>query len=299
MDEVITVTSGDSDNDDVPIELTRRDILAPVINRVVDALGGFEGTPPTYRLGDSVLPCLSDLKKLWRKDDTDDDRTCAHIFWESRVLLNDLVPILLVLCQGGNLKAGGGVGVEDKRAIAVADLCCAMTWPIDMAEELKELDEEYDKGVDFTQLLHSHLIYKAALLRPGVIHSLFALVLPPLAKPIKERTPRDGQIINLILHLIRNLAFIRDLPRDVRSSADQAELGGLQGRLIRQLEKSRFLELLLVIAANKNADPLFNSWNTLVLEIFYLLFRGVRPGGLCVDPVKVHCLLFIIMSFLY
>jgi replication fork protection complex subunit Tof1/Swi1 len=283
-DEVITISSGDDDNDDGPSEITRRDILAPIITSVVDALGGFEGTPPIYRLGDSLLPCLSDLKKLWRKDDTDDDRTCAHIFWETRVLPNDLVPILLIVCQGGN---GKGIAAEDKRAIAVADLCCAMTWPIDMAEELKELDEEFDKGVDFTQLLYSHLIYKAALLRPGVISSLFAILLPPLSKPLKERTPRDGQIINLILHLIRNLAFIRDLPRDVRSSADQAELGSLQGKLIRQLAETHFLELLLVLAANKDGDPMFNSWNTLVLEIFYLVIRGVRPGGLCVDLTKV------------
>jgi replication fork protection complex subunit Tof1/Swi1 len=124
-----------------------------------------------------------------------------------------------------------------------------------MAEELKELDEEYDKGVDFTQLLHSHLIYKAALLRPGVIPSLFALVLPPLSKLLKERTPRDGQIVNFVLQLIRNLAFIRDFPPgNVRSSVDQAELGGLQGRLIRQLEDTHFMELLLVIAPNNDGD---------------------------------------------
>jgi replication fork protection complex subunit Tof1/Swi1 len=129
-----------------------------------------------------------------------------------------------------------------------------------------------------------------------VIPSLFTLVLPPLSKPLKERTPRDGQIINLVLHLIRNLAFIRDLPRDVRSSADQAELGGLQGRLIRQLEDTHFMELLLVIAANNDGDSMFNSWNTLVLEIFYLLVRGVRPGGLCVDPVKVSWLFAILRS---
>jgi replication fork protection complex subunit Tof1/Swi1 len=281
--EVITITSGDSDSDSAPVEITRREILTPIITRVIDALGGFEGTPPIYRLGDSVLPCLSDLKKLWRKDDTDDDRTCAHIFWESRVLPNDLVPILLVLCKG---KA---TGAEDKRSIAVADLCCAMTWPIDVAEELKEIDDDYDtKGLDYTQLLHSHLIYKAALLRPGVILSFFAILLLPLSKPPKSRTARDGQIISLILHLIRNLAFIRDLPRDVRGSADQAELGGLQGRLVRQLEETHFLELMLVVAANKDADSLFNSLNTLVLEIFYLLLRGVRPAGLYADPAKVR-----------
>lgn len=275
-DEVIVIGSSD-ESDGEPTSQTRRDILQPVIQRVVDALGGYEG--PAYRLGDSVGPCLSDLKKLWRKDDTDDDRTVARIFWESRVLPNDLVPILLET-------AGKGL-VEDKKAVAAADLCCAMTWPIDLAEELKELDEEFDKGVDYTQLLQSHLAYKQALLRPGVIQALFGIMLPPLAKTIKERTARDGQVVNVILHIFRNLAFIRDARRDIRSSADQAELGMLQGKLIKQLEETHILELLLVLAANEGNDPMFNEWNTLVLEILYLLFRGVKPAGLTTDQTKV------------
>ena len=48
MDDAIS--SGD---DDGPSEITRRDILTPTITSVVDALGGFEGTPPIYRLCDS------------------------------------------------------------------------------------------------------------------------------------------------------------------------------------------------------------------------------------------------------
>lgn len=276
--EMIEILSASEQSDVELSPVTRRIILEPVIFRVVDALGGYEGS--TYRLGDSAAGCLSDLKKLWRKDDTDDDRTCARIFWETRVLPNDLVPILLET-------AGKGL-VEDKRAVAAADLCCAMTWPIDMAEELKELDEEFDKGVDYTQLLQSHLEYKQALLGPGVIQALFGIMLPPLAKTPKERAQRDGQVVNVVLHLIRNLAFIRDARRDIRSSADQAELGALQGKLIRQLEEVHVLELLLAIASNVDADPLFNGWNTLVLEILYLLFRGVKPSSLTVDPAKVR-----------
>lgn len=278
-EEVVIISSDESSDGETITQAARRKILAPVVQRVVDALGGFEGDPPVYRLGDYAQACLSDLKKLWRKDDTDDDRTCAHIFWDSRVLPNDLVPILLVT-------AGKGL-VEDKRAIAAVDLCCAMTWPIDLADELKELDEE-DRGIDFTQLTLSHLVYKQALLKPGVMQALFAIVLPPLAKPPKERTSRDGQVVNVVLHIIRNLAFIRDMRRDIRSSADQVELGAMQGKLIRQLEETHFMELLLTIAANEDGDPLFNSWNTLVLEIFYLLFRGAKPSSLTVDPAKVH-----------
>ncbi|KAH0831354.1 timeless protein-domain-containing protein [Lanmaoa asiatica] len=270
-DDVISIRSGQSEE-----HVSRRDILEPVVRRVVEALGGYEGG--VYCMGDEVNGCLRDLKKLWRKDDTDDERTVARIFWETRVLPNDLIPILLATAGKGH--------VEDKRAIACADLVTAMTWPIDMAEELRELDEELDRGTDYTQLMLSHLNYKAALLRPGVMQSLFGIMLPPLAKPVKERQERDGQIVNVVLHLIRNLTFIKDLPPNMHLSADQAEYSSLQTKLVKALSETHTLDLLLTIAANNDRDPLFNVSNTLVLEIFYLLFRGIKPTALTIDQTK-------------
>lgn len=274
-DDVISIYS--SHGSDKGEGASHRETVEPIIKRVVDALGGYEGG--VYRMGDEVMGCLRDLKKLWRMDDTDDERAVARVFWETRVLSNDLVPVLLAT-------AGKGL-VEDKRAIACADLMTAMTWPIDMAEELKELDEELDKGTDYTQLTFSHLNYKAALLKPGVMQALFGVMLPPLSKPVKERTERDGQLVNVILHLIRNLAFIKDLPVNLHLSADQAEFSSLQSKLVKSFSETHTLELLLTIASNNDNDPLFNSFNTLVLEIFYLLFRGIKPMSLAADQTKV------------
>ncbi|EAU83799.2 topoisomerase 1-associated factor 1 [Coprinopsis cinerea okayama7 len=283
MDPKEIIEIFDDEEDDEPTQapngypdIDRRELLTPIITRVVDALGGYEGNE--YKLGDESYGCLKDLKRLWRKDDTDDDRTVARIFYETRVLPNDLIPILLTT-------AGQGL-VEDKRAIACADLMTAMTWPIDVAEELKELDDEIDEKADYTQLIESHLTYKAALLKTGVMKALFGIILPPLAKKRSERQERDGQIINVVLHLIRNLAFIKDLPPDSTSSADNVEMSSLQSKLIRILEETHILRLLLTIAANHDEDPLFNSWNTLVLEIFYLLFRGIKPVDLAADQAK-------------
>lgn len=42
-----------------------------------------------------LLGCLKDLKRFWRMDDKDDDRTVSRIFHEVGVLPNDLIPILL------------------------------------------------------------------------------------------------------------------------------------------------------------------------------------------------------------
>lgn len=271
-DEAISIAS-DSDRD----ELDRRGILAPAIHEVVTALGGFEGD--TYKLGDEAYGCLKDLKKFWRKDDTDDERTVARIFWEARVLPNDLVPILLET-------AGKGL-VEDKCAIACADLVTAMTWPIDLSEELKELDEELDKGTDYTQLIESHLNYKATLLQPGVIQALLGVLLPCIAKDKKERKERDGQIVNVVLHLFRNLAFIRDRPQNMLASSNQAEFSSLQSKLIMAFSQTHVLDLLLTIASNAS-DPFFNQWNTLVLETLYLLFRGITPETLSMEQTKVR-----------
>lgn len=129
MDEVIDLTediSGDErelEEDDVEAEandegledLSRRDILTPFIQSTVAALGGFvdAGKGRSYEMGDACLGCLRDLKKFWRKDDTDDERTVARIFWETRVLPNDLVPILL--------ETAGKGAVTDKRAIACGE----------------------------------------------------------------------------------------------------------------------------------------------------------------------------------
>ena len=280
-EDAISISSGEGQQDHYQ---QRRAILEPAILNVVNALGGHEGG--VYRLGDEVYGCLKDLKKFWRKDDTDDERTVARILWASRVLPNDLVPIILETAGKGH--------VEDKRAIACADLITAMTWPIDLAEELKELDEELDRGTDYTQLLQSHLHYKAALLRPGVLQGLFSITLPCLSRSPKTRTERDVQIVNVVLHLVRNLAFIKDLPANVHLSADQAEFASLQSKLIRALSESHFLDLLLTIASSAATDAVFNGWNVLVLEIFYLLFRGVKPSQLVseqsvVSRTELHC----------
>lgn len=213
---IINLTDEEESNQGEPLD--RRAILTPAIQRTITALGGTEGG--VYRLGDECYGCLKDLKKFWRKDDTDDERTVARVFWECRVLQTDLVPILLET-------AGKGL-VTHKCAIAVADLLTAMTWPIDLAEELMELDEERDENTDYTTLIQAQLAYKAALLQPGVIKALIDIAIPYIAKGKMDRTERDGQVVNVILHLFRNLAFIKDLPPNTHLSSNQAEFSSLQ-----------------------------------------------------------------------
>ena len=59
-----------------------------------------------------------------------------------------------------------------------------MTWPIDVAAERKELEDEPPVNTDYSSLLQAQLEYKATILRSGVmLDKLMALLLPCLVKP--------------------------------------------------------------------------------------------------------------------
>ncbi|CAE6484806.1 unnamed protein product [Rhizoctonia solani] len=252
-------------------ERTRREILGPTIHSTVSALGGVETDSQTgvtrYVLGDDCLGCLRDLKKLWRKDDDDDERTVARMFWETRVLENDLVPILIET-------AGGGV-VGDKRAVACADVIGAMTWPIDIAAELKELDEQLDEKTDYATLLLAQLHYKEALSRPEALKALQNVMMPCIAKDKRSRTERDIQIISLVLYIFRNLLLLKDPPRTTTSlSSSATSLASLQSRLLVSLRTTGLLDLFLTCASNADT-PEFSEFSAVLLEITYLIIRGV------------------------
>ncbi|KAG9123429.1 Topoisomerase 1-associated factor 1 [Ceratobasidium sp. 392] len=266
-------------------EPTRKDILSPVIHSTVAALGGVETDSKTnvtrYVLGDDCLGCLRDLKKLWRKDDTDDERTVARVFWETRVLINDLVPILVET-------AGEGSGAGDKKAVACADVIAAMTWPIDIAQELKELDEQYDEKTDYATLLLAQLHYKEALSRPEVLKALQNIMMPCMAKDRRSRVERDSQIISLVLHIFRNLLALKDPPRTSSSlSSSATSLSSLQSRLLVSLRNTGLLELLITCASNAD-QPEFSEFSAVLLEISYLLVRGVGVRDVVKVKVKME-----------
>lgn len=53
------------------------------------------------------------------------------------------------------------------------------------------------------------------------------------------------------------------------------------------LSETHILDALVTLATNSENDPLFTSWNTLLLETFYLLLRGVKPSSLVLNQVEV------------
>ncbi len=69
---------------------------------------------------------------------------------------------------------------------APGDLIAALTWPIDVAQELKEMEDEPGVVTDYASLLRNQIEYKALILKTnGPLRCLLALMLPSLAKPRK------------------------------------------------------------------------------------------------------------------
>ncbi|CED82764.1 timeless-domain-containing protein [Phaffia rhodozyma] len=262
-------------------EEDREAVLTPVIQTLLAALGGWEDVDsPTgeitkvYRPGDSILGCLKDLKRIWRHDDEDVERTVARIFAKTG-LIRELVTIVEEVSERGDF--GRKVG------LMAAELIASLTWPIDMAAELKELEDEPDTNTDYSSILKAQIEYKAAILRSGVfMERIMSLVLPYLAKSIDERTERDERIIKLVLSLIRNLLSIKDSVSSTHATADSYEKSTLQSRLIVQLDDSHFLQLFITLASSA-ATKEFNSFNMLVLDVLHLMFRGVDVSTLVKD----------------
>ena len=59
-----------------------------------------------------------------------------------------------------------------------------------------------------------------------------------------------------------------------------------QSKMIVVMEQAHILDMFLTLAANVD-DPAFNPYNALLLEIFQLLYRGVKPETLAVDQKAV------------
>ncbi|GAA5823835.1 hypothetical protein JCM5353_006373 [Sporobolomyces roseus] len=265
----------------------KRAALHPPISSICSALGGFEefldesgNVYTAYSLGDQVVGCLKDLKRFWRMDEKDDDRTVARIFHEVGVLKKDLLPILSTTL---------GTGAKgDRIALACVELIGAMTWPINVAEELRDaqLLGELKQSIDYTTLTNAQLSYKADILRTGSLRQMMNILGNSLGKNRRERTQKDENIISLILHTFRNLAAIQDRA-STSESADAIEQSSLQSELITQLESENILQLLLAMAAQADSSD-YAPWNMVVLDILHLVFRSVKPDELMVPVQKIE-----------
>lgn len=132
-------------------------------------------------------------------DERDDDRTVARIFHDCGVLRNDLIPILLLTlgtgAKGDRIALACGQFptaqhlhisiVQSDYVKPTVELIGAMTWPINVVEELQDakMKDELRAGIDYDSLLTAQREYKSVILRTnGVLRAMFQLMSPSLTK---------------------------------------------------------------------------------------------------------------------
>jgi replication fork protection complex subunit Tof1/Swi1 len=103
-DDPMIETRSIVDDDDTS---NRFAIFMPAVQSLVNAVGGYETATTAsgveeavYRPGDSVLAVLKDLKRLWRKDDSDDERTVARCMARAG-LMKELIALLIECTDRG------------------------------------------------------------------------------------------------------------------------------------------------------------------------------------------------------
>lgn len=102
----------------------------------------------------------------------------------------------------------------------------------------------------------------------------------------RERTPKDENVISLVLHVFRNLAYLTDRYTP-STSASAIEDSSLQSDLIVAFEREGILDLLLAMSSQADSSD-YAPWNMVVLDILHLLYRGVRAEELLVPEQKVE-----------
>lgn len=159
------------------------------------------------------------------------------------------------------------------------------------------MDEEGPTVTDYASLLRNQLVYKVSvdvvrmlipqgyLIRGNTLQSVLMLMLPHFRKP--RRDDKDDRIISLCLHIVRNMLAVKDLIAPDSATGDKEELSTLQSALIVQLEQLKFFELFVIFAKGAGRSQ-YNAFNTLILDILHLIYRGVRPHDLAVDQKKVR-----------
>ncbi|KAG0304905.1 Topoisomerase 1-associated factor 1 [Dissophora globulifera] len=240
------------------------------------ALGGYEDVSEdmdderqVYIMGDECLECLKDIKKFIKYYDEPGDNVVLSFLGKMGILEKDLIPIMMLNSPADN-------PTRERIVLACVELMVPMTWPIDY-KELQELVIREEDNT-FVGNLHQRLEimreYKRAFLQPGVLGSVFAVMLRPLEVEHRMRTTRDQAVIRLGLSLFRNLVAIPDAESSIRGTMAQFISSIMQEELLERFQQENIMALFITLASCAT-DMQLAEWNTITLETFYHIFAGI------------------------
>ncbi|KAG0022344.1 Topoisomerase 1-associated factor 1 [Entomortierella chlamydospora] len=245
------------------------------------ALGGYEDISEdmnddrqVYVMGDECLGCLKDIKKFIKYYDEPGDNVALTFLGKLGILEKDLIPIMLLNSPPNN-------PVKERLVLACIEVIVPMTWIIDYKElqKLAVMEEDHSVVGNLHQRLEILRGYKRAFLKPGVLRTVFDVLLRPLEVEHRMRTTRDQAIIRLGLSLFRNLVAIPDTESPVSGTMDQFISSIMQEELLARFQDENIMALLITLASSAS-EPQLSEFNAMTLEIFYYIFTGIDADDL-------------------
>jgi timeless len=199
--------------------------------------------------GDDCEECVHDLQRYLRKDD--DERSMHRMLGSWRILQNKLLPLVTTYHTS-----------DPKLIFSVTKVLVMLTMPPE------------ENGPAVAQEMRYLVRYKEAFLSNDILAIFVAMLEEPLSHNGFDRTDDDNMLIELVLTLFRNLLHV---PNPAYSSVSGGEhLTHLQEDFIVLLKEEFVLDTVLLLAQLVE-DEANRDWNLLLLELFYLLFRGQSP----------------------
>lgn len=148
-----------------------------------------------------------------------------------------------------------------------------LTWPLEIHEQMTINHHRH-----LPYLRHSQLIYKQGILGYDIVPILRVIIqiaLPSITSAHHERSSRDEGIIKLMLYLFRNLAAIS--PLGVMGWTQEDD-DAARSATITAFQEQDVFALLSMMCSNVSAEFAFQD--TILLEIFFHLLKGVDPAPL-------------------
>ncbi|KAJ3124613.1 Topoisomerase 1-associated factor 1 [Physocladia obscura] len=275
---------------------------------ICSALGGMEELEDgsiAYVAGDEVIECLGDIKKLLRAEaeaalattETPADLGVSAALGEWRIVGRDLLPLLRhanlrpITSNANTIATKKTQSADARRAMLIVELLVPLTWAT--------ADDEPRAAAAYSPAHHALLRHKDDFLDPAFFSQIMLLLLTRIAVPFRyipfllhipllrlivrhpcsDRSPRDNARIRLIITLFRNLLAIRD---SVSGSSDSYHTSSLQEKLLVCLHEASVTNLILTFAAQMDEKE-FSVYNTLILEIVYLIFLDRTVSSILVD----------------
>lgn len=161
------------------------------------------------------------------------------------------------------------------------DLLKELTWPL--GEEDAYATVNYHRHLPFLQL--AQVAYKRAVLHhetAQILRTVIRIIVPIMSTPKEDRVNRDMQVLNAVLHFLRNIAIISQ-PQNLPSQGDENDVS--RASTINAFHDQDVLQLILTIASTINED--FSQQDVVILELLFQLLKGIDPKALFKETSEV------------